>query len=221
MLEHQEVQAALSARLDGERSGYPDDVIDAHLANCEECQAFYRQAVALSQTLQPAARDLAEDEAPDLSEVILADVEPEWRRRASARALGLALTRVLLVLLGLVFMVWSISVLGSTPSNAIDENYSALLGEAAAFRIAIGFGLFFAAWQPRLVVGMLPIVGTTFTFSAGFTARDIILGTAGGGQLGFLFLLFVTLGVLVWSWLNNYGADAFRRTWESLSAKPQ
>ena len=61
----------------------------------------------------------------------------------------------------------------------------------------------------------------SLTFSAGFTARDIILGTAGGGQLGFLFLLFVTLGVLVWSWLNNYGADAFRRTWESLSAKPQ
>ncbi|MGD7001847.1 zf-HC2 domain-containing protein [Corynebacterium halotolerans] len=221
MLEHQEVQAALSARVDGEPTGYPDDVIDAHLASCEQCQAFYREIIALSQTLQPATRDLAEEPAPDLSDVILAGVEPEWRRRAASRALGLAVTRLLLVLLGLIFVGWSVSMLATTPAQLIDDGYSALLVESAAFRLALGFGLFFAAWQPRLVVGMVPILGALFTFSAGFAARDVVLGMSNAGQLGHLFLLFVTLGVLVWSWLNNYGADAFRHTWEALSAKPQ
>lgn len=211
----------MSARLDGEPAGYPDDVIDAHVANCRECRDFYGEAIALSQALGEATSRAGDEDVPDLSEVIIAGVEPEWRRRASSRALGLVLTRILLVVLGLAFVAWSVGMLGNAPAQVIDDGYSDLLVESAALRLALGFGLFFAAWQPRLVVGMLPIVGALFTFSAGFAARDVILGTAAAGQLGHIFLLFVTLGVLVWSWLNNYGADHFRHTWESLSAKPQ
>lgn len=220
MLDHGEVQAALSARLDGEPAGYPDDVVDAHLANCRECQEFYREAIALSQALGPTGNRAEPEEIPDLSAVILAGVEPEWQRRASSRALGLVLTRIFLVLAGLVFVAWSVTLLGNAPTEVVDPGYSDLLVESAALRLALGFGLFFAAWQPRLVVGMLPIVGALFTFSAGFAARDVILGTADMGQLGHIFLLFVTLGVLVWSWLNNYGADAFRDMWQSFSARP-
>ncbi|MGP6175023.1 zf-HC2 domain-containing protein [Corynebacterium sp. A21] len=218
MLECEHVQAALSARLDGEPTGYPDDIIDAHLASCEECQAFYRQAIALNQQL--LGGNTGVDNAPDLSELILAGVEPEWRRRASSRALGLALTRILLVTLGIIYMIWSINILALSPVQVMDDGYADLLVETAALRLALGFGLFFAAWQPRLVVGMLPMVGALLTFSAGFAARDVVLGMVAGNQLGFLLLLLLTVAVLAWSWLNNYGLAAFRQTWDSLSAKP-
>ena len=46
MIDCARVQAALSARLDGEDKGVPDDVVDAHLSGCVECQAFFEQAAA-------------------------------------------------------------------------------------------------------------------------------------------------------------------------------
>lgn len=217
MLECEEIQAALSARLDGEDTGHPEDVIDAHLAGCAECQAFYRQAIALKEQL---GVDDTRAGAPDLSAVILAGVEPEWRRRAHSRALGLALSRIALVLLGMIYVAWSLSLLANTPGALVDEGYSGLMAEAAAMRLALGVALFFAAWQPRLVVGMLPLVGALWTFSAGFAARDVLLGLASPGQLGFLGLLLLTGLVLGWSWFNNYGRSAFRAAWDSLNAKP-
>lgn len=217
VLECEHVQSALSARLDGEATGYPDDVIDAHLAGCAECQAFYRQAIALKEQL---SADAVPAGVPDLSEVILAGVEPEWRRRAHSRALGLALSRIALVVLGIIYVIWSVSLLANTPGELIDDGYSNLMAEAAAMRLALGFALFFAAWQPRLVVGMLPLVGALWTFSAGFAARDVLLGLAAPEQLGFLGLLLITGVVLGWSWFNNYGRSAFRATWDSLNAKP-
>lgn len=218
MLECEDVQAALSARLDGEPSGYPDDIIDAHRASCEECQVFYRQAIALNQQLLGSGTGA--DTAPDLSDLILAGVEPEWRRRANSRALGLALTRILLVGIGIIYVIWAVSILAQSPAQVVDDGYADLLVETAALRLSLGFGLFSAAWQPRLVVGMLPMVGALWTFSAGFAARDVILGMASGEQLGFLLLLMFTVAVLAWSWFNNYGRAAFRQTWDSLSAKP-
>lgn len=224
MLECQEVQGALSARLDGEPTGLPEDVIDAHVANCAECQAFYQQAIRLQQTLTPARPVIEEEQTPDLSEVILAGVEPQWRQRAASRALGLAVTRLLLVVLGLCYVIWSVVLLGQTPGAAdvrdADGSYSELLVEAAAFRLALGAGLFFAAWRPRLVVGMLPIVGAVWMFTAGFAARDVVLGVISTSQVVHLGLLLVTVLVLAWSWLNNYGFAAFRDTWDTLSARP-
>lgn len=224
MLKCNEVQAALSARLDGEPTGLPEDAIDAHVANCAECQAFQQQAIRLQQSLTPVQPVIEADNTPDLSKMILAGVEPQWRQRAASRALGLAITRVLLVLIGICYVIWSVVLLGRTPGEAdirnADGSYSNLLVEAAAFRLALGAGLFFAAWRPRLVAGMLPIVGAMWTFTAGFAARDIVLGVINTSQVVHLGLLLVTVLVLGWSWLNNYGFAAFRHTWDTLSARP-
>ncbi|WP_300611685.1 zf-HC2 domain-containing protein, partial [Corynebacterium sp.] len=42
-MECAEVRAALSARLDGEDAAVPGEIVDAHVAQCEECQAWYAQ----------------------------------------------------------------------------------------------------------------------------------------------------------------------------------
>ena len=46
-MECNEVRHALSARIDGEqpRASWDDDVIDAHLAECSECQKWYAHAL--------------------------------------------------------------------------------------------------------------------------------------------------------------------------------
>ncbi len=40
MLTHSQVQAAISAHMDGEHSDLSQDVIDTHLESCAECRAF-------------------------------------------------------------------------------------------------------------------------------------------------------------------------------------
>ena len=79
MVSHEEVQAALSARIDGEPAGLDDAVVDAHVSNCAECRAFLDQALALSQEFDGTERP-AMDPPQDLSAVILASVDDEWRR---------------------------------------------------------------------------------------------------------------------------------------------
>lgn len=235
MLDHDQIQAALSARLDGEPAGIPDDVVDAHVAGCAECRAFWERALTLNQTLDLAGMQnnrREELEAPDLSEVILAGVEPEWRRRAGTRLLGLSLSRVLLVLLGVVWVGWSVRFLGDagglttlgpdgrtlTPDS--DPRSARLLVEGAAFRLALAFGVLTAAWKPKLVSGMLPIVGALWTFLLGFTVRDIIIGVAGTGQIFSLALLLVTLLTMGWAWLTDQGHLRLRSAWRELAARP-
>ncbi len=113
MLTHSQVQAAISAQLDGEEAELSADVIDAHLEHCAECRAFRDKAAALSRSLsfvEPADSGMAPP--TDLSEVILAGVEPEWKRASSARQANLTVARIALVVMGLVFAVWAIVQVG-------------------------------------------------------------------------------------------------------------
>jgi predicted anti-sigma-YlaC factor YlaD len=51
------IREALSARLDGENPGLPDDDIDAHLGGCESCRAWALAAGALARVVERAPRD--------------------------------------------------------------------------------------------------------------------------------------------------------------------
>lgn len=232
MLDHDEVQAALSARLDGERSDVDDDVVDAHVAGCRECRAFWEKSVALSRRLAVVDSPRHGMSPPEnLSEVIIAGVEPEWRRRAAGRRASLALSRLALGVLGLVLVVWAIALVvetgGMAPTSAggrvldpaAQPETAALMIESAALRLALGVGLFFAAWRPHLVAGMLPIVATLSTFLTGFAMRDIVLGAASIGQIAWLVTLMLVVAALLWAWLAGRGAD-LRAAWRSLSADP-
>ncbi|BAU95281.1 hypothetical protein N24_1019 [Corynebacterium suranareeae] len=222
MVDCSAIQAALSAKLDGEPTGLDDAVIEAHLANCEECRNYYNRAAELNRMLNFCAAEPRTLTPPDLSEIILAEVEPEWRRHANAKVIGSVLSRVALVILGVVYFVWGITMLGESASISIqaDPLTSRLVAEAVAFRIGLSVGLIFAAWKPRIIVGMLPIFGTLFTFSAGFGARDFVFGVA-DSQTGFsVALLLISTIVLAFAWLNNFGTGIVRRTWNSLNASP-
>lgn len=228
------VQAALSARLDGEPSGVDDDIVDAHLSGCTECQEFFERATALNRMLtfqDTAATDHMQ--APDLSAEILAGVEPVRRRQAARIALSAATVRVLLAVLGVMYVAWAVALLtgvmalatGGMPSGTLlssdDPVVAGLLFDAAAFRIAMAFGLFFAAWRPQTAAGLFPIFGALFMFSLGFGVRDMVLGFASVSDIFGIGLMFLTAVVVLIAWITTLRQGTVDRLMRSVTASPQ
>ena len=232
MIDHDQVQAALSARIDGEPSPLSDDVLDAHLAGCARCREFHDEALALSRRLRfVEPGDGGMTPPADLSEVILAGVEPEWRRTANGRLVGLAVSRVLLVIAGVLWVVWGLQLLsragGLNPvglegivSPDAEPETAALLVNAAAMRFSLALGLFTVAWKPRLVSSLLVVFGAMWTFMFGFLVRDVVLDTVADGQVMGLLLLFFTLVAMAWTWLSHHGYVVLRAGWRELGAEP-
>lgn len=235
MIECSQVQSAVSARLDGEQPGVSDDVIDAHLIECQECRRFVNEAAALKRSLNFCSVDTLgtnETEPPDLSELILAGVEPQRRRQASRRAIGVGLSRVALVACALGFLAWALQLFvastqlehtvatGGALAGSPDPYIGSLLVEGATVRLALAFGLVCAVWRSRIAVGLLPVYGALFTFSLGFGARDLVLGMLDRDSLYWLFLVGVSAVVLLGYWLADRGLVAISIAWRQLSAQP-
>ena len=218
MLTHEEVQAAISARLDGEPHGLEDDVVDAHLESCAQCRAFRDEAAALSRSLafgEPAGAGMAPPQ--DLSDIILAGVEPQWRKTAGARQAGRTLSRAAIAVTGAIFAVWAVVLIitasGLEPTNAdgsvldpgADPVRAALLMEGAATRFGLASGLIFAAWRPRFAAGLFPVACTMFLFLFGFAMRDIVWGTIEVTQVYFLLATGLAAACLGWGWAADRG----------------
>ncbi|MDO4910380.1 MAG: zf-HC2 domain-containing protein [Corynebacterium sp.] len=207
MISCEQVQAALSARLDGEATKLSDDIVDAHVAGCADCQAFWERAQALQIQLQPA-REVGPP--PSLEAAILAGVEEESRRRAATRFIQLVWGRIGLVLTGLGFLAVAIHTLSFM---AVDD--SSLMMDAVALHLSLGVGLFFAAWRPRLAGGMFPVYAALWSFSLGFHMQEIFFG---GFDTKILLLLPAVI-CLAWVWLVDYGIDAFTYSWRQLGSR--
>lgn len=231
MLSHEEVQSAISARLDGERYDVADDVIDAHVAGCPECAAFQEDATALSRTLGLAESSDGMAPPQDLADMILAGVEPEWRAASAARQSTLAVLRVAAVVLALVFVAWAVAIVvdassyiswvddGKTLSPDADPDRANLLMISAALRFGLAFGLVFSAWRPSFAPGVLTVATPMNMFLAGFAMRDIALETLGLDRVYVLVGLGATVVVLGWMWAADKGYVA-RALWRQLSSDP-
>lgn len=228
MLDHHEVQKALSARIDGEPSGYDDAVIDAHVANCEECSEYWKKATSLSRTLSFV--DAGDGMAPpsDLAQSIVAGVEPEWRRLARRRIVALSIGRIALVLVGVLHIVWALQLVVDSGALGVsapvadglgqDPALGALMMQTAALRFGLALAFFFAAWRPPTIPGVLLITGSMFTFTLGFAVRDwVLLGTMENwGEMG---TLAVSCIALAWTWVADRGVE-IQRAWRMLDANP-
>ena len=210
MISHEEIQAALSARIDGEPAGIDDTIVDAHLANCDECQAFLDQALALSDEFVPQARP-AMAPPTDLADVIMASVADEWRKISHRRAFGLAIGRILLFVMAVLWVLWAISLIVAGGEEPV-------VASSASVRLGVALALAFTAWKPRQIPGVLLIVGTMFTFTVGFAVRDTVLAT-GEFEPAAVFIPFASVVALVWTWFADRGGEV-RRAWRILGANP-
>ncbi|WP_151640361.1 zf-HC2 domain-containing protein [Corynebacterium sp. 11A] len=230
MMDCAQVQAALSARLDGEPTGINDDALDAHLSQCSDCRAFLNEAAALKRSLNFCVADDSDGAGvtpPDLSEMILAGVEPQRRRQASRRAIGVGISRVLLAICALAFLFWGIQLFAAAASvqqtweaSELDPYLARMLVEGATVRFALAFGLVFAVWRSRIAMGLLPVYGALFTFSLGFGARDMVLGAIDRDSVYWLLLVGLSAVVLLCYWLADRGLVALELAWRQLSAMP-
>lgn len=210
MVSHEEVQAALSARIDGEKAELDDAIVDAHVSGCAECRAFLDRSLALSQSLGGGTDD-AMAPPQDLSAVILAGVDNEWRRFARRREIGMAVGRLMLGAMAVVWVLWAVRLILSGGEEPV-------VASAASVRFGVALALGFTAWRPRQIPGVLLIVGTMFTFTVGFAVRDFVLGT-GAFELAGVLIPLLSLVALVWTWVADRGG-ALRRAWQLLDARP-
>lgn len=209
MIDCEDIQAALSARLDGEEYQIDDDIIDAHLQGCAECSAYWEKITRLQRELSFTDSVDTPQPSEDLSHLILAGVEEERKKRAANRFLGIALGRIFLFLHACIFIWWAINTLGLS----VTEENSALV-DIAATRLALGFGLFFVIWKPRLAAGIFPIYAAMWSFSFGFHAQELFFG---GFAYSNFVLLTASIGI-AWIWLIDYGIDALKYSWRQLGS---
>ncbi|RAV33470.1 hypothetical protein CWC39_08320 [Corynebacterium heidelbergense] len=133
-MECSDVRTTLSARLDGERSPHDEEIADAHLAQCAECQAWYASATALGRHLRmgvatadsggpkTSAADLAEQLtgfAPDTAGSAPADPTHGVLSHSGVRTrqLPLLLARLFLVLVAVGYVAWGVLTLLSATTG--------------------------------------------------------------------------------------------------------
>lgn len=226
----------MSARLDGETAELPDDLVDAHLAACEDCQRWYSTVTALGRRMnvsatptegEPATEPGDEQKAALLAQVLeQADHNPQISGGLRRRQLPLLFGRSALVIVALVYVVWGLSMLfGSPLGDDADSSQLRLVSDAATMRFALAGGLLWAAWRPKAASAVLPIYLGLWAFGLGFATREIVLSMVGEeGSLTTLWLLLVHLAavvalVVVWAGRQNVFMP-LQQSFRALMAQP-
>jgi len=178
---------AISARLDGETPGAPDDLIDTHLRSCAGCQNWATAAGELHR----ATRVRAAEWGPDLTAPILARIDAEDKpatnagRRASPVRKGpenestsrrrLADIRVGLAIVALLQLVLAVPplLLGTEAGASIH-----VARELGSFDAALAVGFLVCAWQPARVAGVFPVAAALAVFMTGAALLDVATGRA-------------------------------------------
>jgi predicted anti-sigma-YlaC factor YlaD len=187
---------AISAQLDNEAEGLDADRVQAHLAHCAACQAYWAQANRLHRSLRlrPA------EPVHDLTATILARIghaaggRERWQLQLRV---GLA---VVAVLGGVVAL----------PTLLLGEGADApmhVARELGSFQVALAVGFLAIAWRPTRAAGMLPVVAVLTLCPALIGVLDLIAGRAQAPTESQHLLQLVGL-VLVW--LLARPVDRFR-----------
>jgi len=188
---------ALSALLDGEDPGLEPSLIDGHLTSCVACRTYERRLADLHRM----TRVRQAEPVPDLATGIVAQLEPAsagpsrtdpgsanphdpvlgWLRS------GLTFVGVLIVILSAALLV----------SNSV-ENPAHL----AAWDLAFGGALLFAAWQPDRARGLLPMA---LLLVGSMTAASLIeINDGHPATHGLVFHAAELVGVLLLALLARY-----------------
>lgn len=137
----EQVRADLSAGLDGEATALASAAIADHVIDCRDCQAFATESARLHRLV----RLRTAERVPDLAPAVLAAV-PTHGYRLLVRYALLTVSITILIL--------------AVPALVLGRDANApthLARHLGSFDIALGVGLFVAAWRPQRARGFLPI----------------------------------------------------------------
>lgn len=154
----EDIRTALSARLDGEESGLPDDLVDAHLVGCPSCQAWQDGARRVARAVWTAAQP------PDLTESIMQAVQADpqvvaqrARLRAAAEAHGRRqILRVAVAAAAVVQLALALPTLFGAFAGTAGVGLHASR-EMASFDVAVAVGFLLAAYRPQRALAYVPV----------------------------------------------------------------
>ncbi|WP_326834948.1 zf-HC2 domain-containing protein [Amycolatopsis rhabdoformis] len=183
-----DLREALSARIDGEDPGLPDDVLDRHVAGCPACRAWVERASALRRVtlIREAPR------VPDLTERILTEVPAPDPARWGLR---LALAVVALVQSGLGLA----ELMGADVGHAEHGGLVAAVhlgNESGAWNVAVGIGLLWAALRPSAASGLLPTLSGFVVLLGIMSGLDLASGQVSAGRVVSHGLIVIGVGLL-------------------------
>jgi predicted anti-sigma-YlaC factor YlaD len=192
---------ALSARLDGEDEPAPAARVDEHVRTCADCQAWHDEVVALTRSL----RVRAAVGVPDLSKAILADapVFVDTRGWWPRYALGVVAVAQLSLALAQFLGVGQGATHAGHDAVPVANH---LFNEGTAWNLALGLGLFWAAFRPRTAAGLIPVLSVFLAVLIGYSAHDLVAGTAPVARVLGHGLLLAGLILLILVHRKNGGA---------------
>jgi predicted anti-sigma-YlaC factor YlaD len=177
---------ALSALLDHEDPGIDQLELQQHLQTCTDCRTFERDVAALHRV----TRVRSAEPVPDLSGAIMATIAP----RANPHDVVLGWLRSGLTFVGVLVVARATALLLSNTA----ENPAHL----AAWDLAFGGALLFAAWQPERARGMLPMALLLIVSMT--TASLIEINDGHPASHGLVFHVTELLGVVLLALLARH-----------------
>jgi predicted anti-sigma-YlaC factor YlaD len=195
---------AISARLDGEATGLPPAVVDAHLATCPGCRAWADAALRVTR----AARVVPADPVPDLTVAIMSSLRAQADKAAPRRPTEMA-SPVSVARFGL-FMVAVLQLCTAVPALLGDDAGAPvhIAHEQGSWALALAVGLLVVVWRPSRASAMLPLVAALVVGLGLTMALDIAAGRTQAAVEAPHGLAFLGLGLL---WLMAHPGFGLRR----------
>jgi predicted anti-sigma-YlaC factor YlaD len=175
---------AVSARLDGEDPGVPDDRIDPHLATCPECRAWAASAGSLPALTEAPLERVAPD--PGVLAALLDEARPRRGALVTVREWRIALALISVVQL---VTAWPGVISGGHASVHMAH-------ELTSWDLGLAVGFLFFAWQPSRAWGALPLVALLVAGLAGASVLDLVSGNPLLGREAVHLLAVAGLGCL-------------------------
>ena len=180
---------ALSAELDGEPHGVPEDALSGHLSGCSYCREWFGQAARVTRLVRMAPATPIPDLAPGVLAALPADSPGRRRVFTGARA-ALVVVAFLQALLA-----WSGALTGQD-----DMATGHVAHEVGAWNLALAVAFLMVATRPRAADALVAPVGVfvavlAVVAASDAAADDLALGRLLGHLLvGAGLVLLVTIG---------------------------
>jgi predicted anti-sigma-YlaC factor YlaD len=180
---------ALSAELDGEPHGVPEDALSGHLSGCSACREWFGRAARVTRLVRLAPAVPMPDLAPGVLAVLPALSARRRRVFTGARA-ALVMVAFLQALLA-----WSGALTGQD-----DMATGHVAHEVGAWNLALAVAFLMVATRPKAADSLIAPVGVFVTVLAVVAASDAAAGDLALGRLlghllvGTGLVLLVTIG---------------------------
>ncbi|APU15463.1 MULTISPECIES: zf-HC2 domain-containing protein [Actinoalloteichus] len=190
---------ALSAHLDGEADVLPESEVAGHVHSCSSCQAWERAVTEMRRSMHVRAAPAV----PDLTARIMT-IAPPAAPRLPVRRILLGLVAIAQIVLGAVQLIGG----GDHGHVAHESGLMAghLINESAAWNLALGIGLLWAAVRTRAAAGQLPMLGGFAVVLALVSIGDLMAGLATPERVLSHGLVFVGVILLIVVYRGHRGA---------------